>query len=173
MHFSFRVPGTLSQATVRVRLRRGVQLDDIGNRLSSTANGQVSTYTPDNANWNKQNKYASRTVHGVADLPGCRSGRHVTVDNQPTTRQDMYWHAQMDVDNAESDVYEEFQIVGVLNDQEPSGEDAVVTASRSAYVPAALQPFTYDEDGNLTGDGHEGLSFGAVADGLPGIDGKE
>ena len=103
-------------------------MDDIGNRLSSTANGQVSTYTPDNANLNR---YASRTLPGVADLLGSADpAAHVTVDNQPTTRQDMYWHAQMDVDNAGSDVYEECQIVGVLTDQEPSGEDAVATESR-------------------------------------------
>jgi RHS repeat-associated protein len=101
------------------------------------------------------NQYASRTVPGVADLLGSADpAAHVTVNNQPTTRQDMYWHAQMDVDNAGSDVYEEFQIVGVLNDQgAQSGQDAVATDSRAAYVPAASQPFTHDDDGNLTGDG--------------------
>jgi RHS repeat-associated protein len=131
----------------------GYAYDDIGNRLTSTANGQVSTYTPDNANLNQ---YASRTVPGVADLLGSADpAAHVTVNNQPTARQDMYWHAQMEVDNAGSDVYEEFQIVGVLNDDnnERSGQDAVATDSRSAYVPAASQIFTYDVDGNLTSDG--------------------
>jgi hypothetical protein len=99
------------------------------------------------------NQYVIRTVPGVVDLLGSADpAAHVTFNDQPTTRQDIYWHAQMDVDNAELDVFEQFHIVGVLNDQEPSGEDAVGTDSRTAYVPAASQPFTYDDDGNLTGD---------------------
>jgi hypothetical protein len=67
--------------------------DNIGNRLTSTANGQTSTYTPDN---DKLSQYASRTVPGVVDLLGSADpAAHVTVNNQPTARQGIYWHAQM------------------------------------------------------------------------------
>ena len=126
----------------------GYEFDDIGNRTEATANGATSDYTA-----NLVNQYTSRTVPGVFDILGeAVTGSTVTVNKELTTRHGEYFHGQVSVSNT-NDLYQELTIVGVLNNVNTNGEDAVATSTRHWFLPADPESFTYDSDGNLTSDG--------------------
>ena len=127
----------------------GYEFDDIGNRRTASANGETSVYSV-----NPVNQYTSRSVPGVVDLIGSAStSATVTVNMSPTERLGEWFHRQATVTNDTVDVYEEFTIVGVVNNVNTNGEDAVGEETRHRFVPADPESFTYDPDGNLTSDG--------------------
>lgn len=120
----------------------GYTFDGIGNRLSSTANGSTSVYTPDNLN-----RYASRTVPGVAILLGkADADATVTVNTQAVTRDDLDYFAQISVSNGTSPVF----LNTTVEATSPSG-----SASLSGHIFVAQSPevFGHDDDGNLLADG--------------------
>jgi RHS repeat-associated protein len=59
----------------------------------------------------------------------------------------------MTVDNAGAGVWKEFTVAGIRASGGPGGTDAIATGVRKAWVPKTPEAFSYDADGNLTGDG--------------------
>ena len=138
-----------SDGTTYPGLAFGYEFDDIGNRRTSTASGQTSAYTP-----NAVNQYSARSVPGAVDLIGvAATNATVTVDMGPADRLGEHFHHQATVTNETSDIYQEFTIVGVVNDVNTNGEDAVAEETRQRFVPTDPEGCTYDPDGNLTSDG--------------------
>ncbi len=120
----------------------GYAFDGIGNRLSSTANGSTSVYTPDNLN-----QYASRTVPGVAFLLGrADADATVTVNAQAVTRDDLDYYAQISVSNAASAVF----LNPTVEATSPSG---AASLSGHIFIPQSPEVFGHDDDGNLLADG--------------------
>jgi hypothetical protein len=102
-----------------------------------------------------------RTVKtGLLDVFGeARPDAKVTITSPagstsvfPTIRQDDPFYRQLTVDNSTAAQYRDITITGVQNNVGPAGEDAVTEVTREVFVPASLEAFTPDADGNLTGD---------------------
>ena len=124
----------------------GYTFDGIGNRLQTTTNGRVATYTS-----NALNQYAQRTVPGAADILGtASSAASVTVNKKPVARQGEYWHFQLTADNTAGPILAPVDIVAAV----ASGSGNTVTeTSGHSYVAQTPEVFQYDLDGNLTQDG--------------------
>jgi RHS repeat-associated protein len=123
--------------------------DDIGNRLTSTANVRTSTYEP-----TLLNQYEWRTVPGAIDVAGqAQAAATVTVNNQPTQRLDDLFHSTVTVDNSAAAQYVTATVVGVKNNVGANGEDAVSEVTRHAFLAKTPEAFSYDADGNLGADG--------------------
>jgi RHS repeat-associated protein len=124
--------------------------DDIGNRRTATANGQVSSYTA-----TPINTYAQRTVPAVINVLGAAtvaSTVTVSVDNgapQATARQGELFFKQVTVANPSMS---SIKITRVKNLVGAGGEDAISELTRAAFVPATPEVYTHDTDGNLTDD---------------------
>ena len=130
-------------------MRHGYTFDAIGNRTGTNTNGRNATYTP-----TALNQYVSRTVPGAVDVLGdATATATVTVNNQPTTRKDSYFSTTLTVDNAAAAAFPSVSIVGVKNNVGPASEDAVTTVAGNVFLPKTPEAFSYDDDGNLTGDG--------------------
>ena len=124
----------------------GYTFDGIGNRVQTTTNGRVATYTS-----NALNQYAQRTVPGAADILGtASSAASVTVNKKPVARQGEYWHFQLTADNTLGPMLAPVDIVAAVT----SGSANTVTeTSGHSYVAQTPEVFQYDLDGNLTQDG--------------------
>jgi RHS repeat-associated protein len=131
--------------------------DDLGNRKTTTTNGQSSVYTnaapsPSDSWASVPNVYAERTVPGVVDVTGTANpAASVVVNQADAQRQGDAFYRAVPVDNTAAPVYLPVEIVGVRNNAGPAGEDAVTTQTRSAFVPQARELYTHDH--NLTADG--------------------
>ncbi len=139
------------EATAAIRLGQdyGYDFDTIGNRLTTTTNGNTATYSP-----SLLNQYDTRTVPGEVDVIGSAAAdATVTVNNQATQRQGETFLGSVTVDNATGPAYATATIVGVKNNVGPLGEDAVTEITRHAYVAQTPESYTHDDDGNLTQDG--------------------
>lgn len=120
----------------------GYSFDGIGNRLASSVNGNSATYTPDNLN-----RYQARTVPAVVTLLGkAASNATVTVNSQPSVRDGEDYFAQLAVSNGVAPVFLNATTVATS----PSG---MASLAGRIFVPKSPEVFTYDEDGNLRGDG--------------------
>lgn len=123
--------------------------DDIGNRKTATTNAQISNYTS-----NSLNQYSSHTVPGVIDVMGTAvTDANVTVNGQSVTRQGESWHHSVTIPNTAVATWNEFTVAGIRPGQGPGGSDAVAVSTRKAWLPKTPEAFSYDADGNLTGDG--------------------
>lgn len=117
--------------------------DSIGNRTTTTANGQSSTYVS-----NSLNQIISRTVPGYADVSGfASSNATVTVSGQSTVRQFDYFYRQNAVSNASAPVWSTFAVSATV----PGG--ANTSENRMLYIAKSLEAFSYDFDGNVLSDG--------------------
>lgn len=120
--------------------------DTIGNRRVSKAGGdenginlRTNVYSP-----NLLNQYASRTVPGAVDAMGIALGTStVTVDTQSPYRHGEYFRRELTVANTSTPVWKTVPVTA-------SGETSV---TRYDFVPQTPESFSYDLDGNLTGDG--------------------
>ena len=134
----------------------GYAYDSIGNRTSAKSGGdqnglglRSSTYTP-----NSLNQYTERTDPGSFDVLGtAQSNATVTVNNLATYRKSDYFWKELSVNNSSSAIYTNVSVVGVKNLVGTNQEDAVTTIAGSEFVPKTPEAYTYDLDGNLTGDG--------------------
>lgn len=118
------------------------QFDAIGNRLTATVNGRVSTYTPDNVN-----AYESRTVPGYVDILGeAASDATVTVNGTTAERLADYFRAELAVTNTVVPVQVAVTTVATRDEE-------TVTVTSQRFVPKTPEIFTHDDDGNLTSDG--------------------
>ena len=78
---------------------------------------------------------------------------NVTVNQQATIRKGSYFYKELTVDNSVTPMHQEVKVVGVKNNAGANGEDAVEEQSGKVFVPAAVESFQYDADGNLLRDG--------------------
>jgi RHS repeat-associated protein len=123
----------------------GYAFDDIGNRTNTTVGGDASggnirsaTYTPNNLN-----QYSSRTVPSIIDILGIADpSATVTVNSASTDfRRGEYFQKRLTVANSSAPVWQSVSV------------NAGGTAQAgNVYAPKATESFTYDLDGNLTGD---------------------
>jgi RHS repeat-associated protein len=138
-----------ADGTVVAGQEYGYAFDDIGNRQFSAVSGQQSAYTA-----NSLNQYTSRTVPGYLwELGTAASNATVTVNNRATSRQGEYFTVGLSVTNAASAVYTQLTTVAVLRNAGSNQLDIVSQNTGHAFVPQSPESFTYDADGNLTGDG--------------------
>ncbi|MEM9445231.1 MAG: RHS repeat-associated core domain-containing protein [Verrucomicrobiota bacterium] len=134
-------------------MQHSYQYDPIGNRLSATINGNITTYGP-----NEKNQYANRTVPGIVDIQGsAATDAIVTVKSsqevKQASRRGEYFHAGVAMNNSSGAVTEDLQVTAVRNFHGASDEDLVDQLTKKASLPPKNQNFTYDDDGNLTSDG--------------------
>lgn len=157
----------LSNGTALNGWQFGYNFDLIGNRTGggegagATQNGRDSNYTISNA----VNQYDSRTVPGAVDVVGDidqpATTKMLVGRVQPTpaeaaysqttdaTQQGAYFHRAVPVDNSAGPVLAEMKTSGVRL----GTTDIVREVTGRALLPPAAESFTYDFDGNLTGDG--------------------
>ena len=133
--------------------------DAIGNRLSSAGGHRTGTYTP-----NALNQYTAATTAGKVDIVGEVTTPDTTVwarriqpppteaQAAPTqaTRQGSWFHRQITVDNATSPVDLQLNVKGIRAGG--AAGDFVLDETGRVLVPKSNETFTYDDDGNMTGD---------------------
>ena len=130
--------------------------DAIGNRYYSS--GQpYRTYTT-----NVLNQYSASTAMGTADIVGevttpntivwarrlAPPPTEPIVQSTETARQGAWFYRRLDVDNTAGPVDAEVAVTGIR-----TGEtNPILTETGRILVPKAAETFTYDSDGNTTGD---------------------
>jgi RHS repeat-associated protein len=130
--------------------------DDIGNRKTATANSQQSTYAA-----NGLNQYTQRSVPAGIDVFGTAANDAiVTVNGQPTQRQGEAWYTNLSTDTSAS-TWSDLKINGLRVGGAPGGSDATTGNTRHVWIPKSPETFTYDPDGNLTGDGRWSYTWDA------------
>jgi len=123
--------------------------DDIGNRVSTTVNKQPFTFTA-----NSLNQYSQRTVPGIIDVIGTANPNAIVTANfQRATQQGSIFYDGLTVDNAGGPQFLQINVEAVANNAGPNGEDAIMQATRTAFLPQTPEAYTYDLDGNLLSDG--------------------
>jgi RHS repeat-associated protein len=85
----------------------------------------------------------------------------VTVNSLATARKGDYFYKELTVDNSSAASYPQISVVGARNNFGAGGEDAVTEKGGRAFVPPAVESFTYDFDGNLINDGRWIYSWNA------------
>lgn len=127
----------------------GYEFDSIGNRATATRNGRTATYTPDTLN-----QYDQKTVPGFVDVTGeATASANVTVNNEPTSRKGTYFYKEEIAINTAAPVLAELKTVAVKSNADAQGRDAVLEATKYAFIPQTPEVFVHDDDGNLTEDG--------------------
>lgn len=121
----------------------GNTYDNIGNRITSVENSRTSTYTT-----NGLNQYESRTVPGYKTVIGtANTGATVTVNGATANRRaDGTFNKEVSVDNTAAPVDSTITVSSTLSSQ-------TATSTGKIFFPQTPETFTYDDDGNLTGDG--------------------
>jgi RHS repeat-associated protein len=128
--------------------------DAIGNRTSTTVNGQNATYTS-----NSLNQYESRTVPGAVDVSGIFSddsvavspdvqGTELKVHAESSGSQKKQFHRQLTVNNTAGPLWQPVKVTVVKNNL-PSGADDIREELRHADVPQSPEQFVHDAEGNL------------------------
>ncbi len=132
--------------------------DNVGNRLTAGRSGSGGTL--DNFTPNVLNQYGSREnnvayVAGTTATAPAASQIAVTGGTATSTvgQQGRYWGVQTTLANTGGPALANLTITATLVGQGSGGANLVRTETRMAMLAKALQSFTYDFDGNLTGDG--------------------
>ena len=133
--------------------------DAVGNRTSSSRTGSAGA--ADTYAANSLNQYISRT-NNYGHTAGTVAGSAVNVAIQgtrsataaPAGRQGRYWDTQVTLDNANHPASSQLTVTATWPGHGSGGADlAFIDSTRTAFLAQALQSFSYDADGNLTGDG--------------------
>jgi len=139
--------------TVVAGQQSGYNFDNIGNRTTSSAGGDQfgANLRYENYTANNLNQYTARTVPGAADIIGVATNTaNVTVNNQPTYRKGNYFRAQLPFNNASGAVFQSVTNLAVL--YEGTNSDILTNINGNFLLPPSNQTFSYDADGNMTGD---------------------
>ena len=129
----------------------GYSFDTIGNLNATAVNGQSATYAPDTAGLNQ---YASRTVPAALDIIGtAEAGAKVAVNLAPAQRQGDLFYKQLPVANASVAKWQPIDVLAGKAGAGVGGADADIRQSGHLFLAKTPESFTYDLDGNLTGDG--------------------
>ena len=132
----------------------GYAFDNIGNRTSTTAGGDQNGGNLRTATYgaNLNNQYTNRTVPGAVEILGSAvTNATVTVNNQATYRNGMFYEATLGLTNTGAAVWEGVTNVALAHSN--SRTDLVATVTGNVFVPQTPETFSYDADGNLTQDG--------------------
>jgi RHS repeat-associated protein len=125
--------------------------DAIGNRITAEEGDtdRTANYTA-----NALNQYTQRTVPDEKDLIGTvPTNVAVTVNQNPVSRQNAYWHHALEVDNATDAAFTQVAITAVYNPLGTNAPDVVTSQTGRVFVAETPEQFQYDDDGNLTQDG--------------------
>jgi RHS repeat-associated protein len=129
----------------------GYSFDTIGNLKTTAVNGQSATYAPDTAGLNQ---YASRTVPAALDIIGTAdAGAKVAVNLAPAQRQGDLFYKQLPVTNTSAAKWQPIDVLAGKTGAGAGGADADIRQSGHLLLVKTPESFTYDFDGNLTGDG--------------------
>jgi RHS repeat-associated protein len=125
--------------------------DTIGNRQSANHTG-VSALR-DNYTANALNQYVTKENNVLAVSGTADAGANVVVSSRTTAaaRQGRFWSDEVTLPNSLSPWRGPVSIFAGKTGTD--GTNLVGLDSRMVQVAAALQAFTYDQDGNLTSDG--------------------
>ena len=139
------------------------KFDNIGNRKEAKNGGnQTGALRQSSYTANALNQYQQRTVAGAIDVTGtANTAATVSVNNQATSRKADYYYKELAVNNSTAPANADVDVVGARNNSGAGGEDAVTQKGGRAFVPQAAEAFTYDDDGNLTADGHWNYTWNA------------
>ena len=125
--------------------------DNIGNRATTTANGEAATYAANN-----RNQYSQRTVPGVVQVTGTSPQPTVNVNGAVASRQESLFYSSVTQTNTATAAYPTITI------QEIDSTGAVITTqSGKRFVAKTPELFVHDLDGNLTSDGRWTYSWDA------------
>jgi RHS repeat-associated protein len=120
--------------------------DNIGNRTQTLAGGDQSGLNQRSATYgaNSLNQYTNRTVPGFADIMGIALATNtVTVGGQTAHRKGEYFRDQLPVSNSSAAVWTNIAVA--------SPNQTSITGN--VFVAQSPESYSYDADGNLTGDG--------------------
>lgn len=141
---------SLADGTAITGAQYGYTFDTIGNRTSTTVNNRTASYSA-----NLLNQYVSRDVPGMVDVLGSTStNTTISVNGQSAVRQGPLFYDGVSISNSSQASASQVQVVGVKNNAGPNGEDVIERETRNVFLPQTPESFSYDEDGNLTQDGH-------------------
>jgi RHS repeat-associated protein len=142
--------------------------DAIGNRLTASRTGDAGvadaytldpTYPGLNQYATRQNNYA-RAAGTVSSLTTSVSAAGGGM-GWGAAKQGCYWAVDAQRSSGASAAAVSISVSATIAGGDPSGADVVQTLTRTAYLPPQTQAFTYDLDGNLTGDGLWSYSYDA------------
>ena len=120
--------------------------DEIGNRLTTTTNSRVSTYTPNNLN-----QIASRTIPRAFDVIGnANSATSISINGAAATRLDEYFYKELTTGSG---------AVHVPYTVQATDGSGTTTRNGGKFLAATPETFTYDDDGNMTSDGRFNLTW--------------
>ncbi len=128
--------------------------DTIGNRTQTKVGGDQNGLNQRAASYtaNNLNQYSSRDVPGYLDIKGVSFATNtVTVNGTTAYRKVEYFRAELSINNSSSPLWQNITASA-------TGQNAV---SGNVFVPQTPEQFTYDFDGNLTGDGRWSYTWDA------------
>ena len=130
--------------------------DDIGNRKSEDRNDNSYTYTA-----NSVNQYTERTIPNKLSITGSAAAdakvriQQVSLGDEAITspnRNGKYFDKEYTFENSTSAITDTFKVFATRFDQ-GENKDVVDEESLNVFVPKTPELYTYDDDGNMTGDG--------------------
>ena len=133
--------------------------DDIGNRRSASAGGDVSGLNLRTQNYTANNlsEYTSRTVPGYAQVVGtAATNSTVTLWTSGnayagTSRKGNYFRGELAVNNSGTPLW--LSITNFGDIPGTTSADVLTNQTGNVYLPRTPESFSYDLDGNLTNDG--------------------
>lgn len=132
--------------------RFSYQFDNIGNRLTAGPSGS-SNSSDDEYTANALNQYTAKENNTVRVLGTAAPSASVAADGAAVTKKDRSFAADLLPANGSGPVHGSLTLYAALVGAGPGGKDLVRSQTRTWAIAQALQSFTYDEDGNMTGDG--------------------
>jgi RHS repeat-associated protein len=124
--------------------------DQAGNR---TTVGQTGTDSDDQYATNSLNQYTTKENNDVHVLGTAAAGARVAMANATVAKVDRSFAADVAPGNADGPKAGSLSVYSAVANPTPGGPDVVASQTKSWMVAKQLQAFTYDLDGNMTGDG--------------------
>ncbi len=165
-------PTTSPSAADELPARRfEYRYDSLGNRKTAGATG---TTADDNYTTNALNQYTAKDNKTVKVLGTTDASAAVTVAGAATIgRKDRAWGVDLVPANSGGSAQGTATVYAAKPGAGNGGADLVRSDTRSWFIPALTQTFSYDADGNMTGDGVWTYTYNAenqlvrMASGLP------
>lgn len=124
--------------------------DQAGNR---TTVGQTGTDSDDQYETNRLNQYTTKENNDVHVLGTAAAGARVAMANATVAKVDRSFAADVAPGNAAGPKTGSLSVYSAVANPTPGGPDVVASQTKTWMVAQQLQAFTYDLDGNMTGDG--------------------
>lgn len=128
------------------------RFDNIGNRLTAGATGSAGS-ADDEYTSNALNQYTAKENNFVRFFGTKKGNATVAVPGVTVGVKDRAWAADFVPSNASAAANGTASIYSALVGGGSGGLDLIGIASKPWFIPQAAQPLTYDDDGNITGDG--------------------